>query len=580
MKLKREEKSLYFTDMSKCLPKQKLAGHSKEHILETVDYRSSNVYAPVPGCINQWSRALMKPDVKSPRTHFSGKAVVLAPSAAVQEVTYPLPGKGWHAIFFGLAQGSVRVRLSTDKAFCTFSKGGPDGKGFEEVFFTFKKLGGEKLVFATDAQSRKAVVAYIKLVPVDADEISLHHRSFPPGKRNLTTTLDGFCISAGWVNSHEKLKDVFEPFRNSPFGMMYWGIPYGGTALHYDESVRKGKPVIITGSVKSAAGGEQDYPDRSIREFYASGKEPLSCAVECAHDVGMKIHFYQRPGFFYTSRSHAVPFYRDNPQWHLRHKDGTPLLGRLSIVYPEVRNYLNEILKESLKHHPDGINLCFVRGAPLVAYEQRAVEEFEAQYHADPRKLKKDDERFLDFRCDCTTRFVGEVRSMLDKEGKKRRRKFELSVLVFGDKETNRFVGLDPETWARQSLVDIINPYQSPGGSAWGGRRPEIDLAYFKPLLHFPLRVVPFASFNIWEDGDVVVRRVKAIYKCGYEGFASWDTACPIGTERSRYWQTLKKLGDKNRLGEIVEGEWLPRIGYFSQFDGFGWDKDYLFGAG
>ena len=76
------------------------------------------------------------------------------------------------------------------------------------------------------------------------------------------------------------------------------------------------------------------------------------------------------------------------------------------------------------------------------------------------------------------------------------------------------------------------------------------------------------------------MRRVKAIYKCGYEGFASWDTACPIGTERSRYWQTLKKLGDKNRLGEIVEGEWLPRIGYFSQFDGFGWDKDYLFGAG
>lgn len=579
MKLKREGEAHYFTDMSQCLPRQQLAGRSKEHILETVDYGTSNLYVPVRGCVNQWSRALMKPDVKSPRARFSGKAVVLRPSSAVQEVVYPLPGKGWHAIFFGLAQGSVRVKLSTDKAFHTFSKGGPDWKGFEEVFFTFKKLKGEKLVFALDAENRKAMVAYIKLVPVDPNEIKRYHRGFPPGQRNLITALDGFCISAGWVNSHEKLKDIFEPFRNSPFGMMYWGIPYGGTVLHYDELVKKGKPVILTGSAKSAAGGGQDAPDRSIREFYSSGKEPLACVVECAHAVGMKVHFYQRPGLFYLSRSYAIPFYRHNPQWHLRHKDGTPLLGRLSIVYPEVRQYLIGILQESLRYKPDGINLCFVRGAPLVAYEPRAVEEFAAQYHADPRKLKKDDERFLDFRCAVTTRFVREVRALLDKEGKKRKRKFELSVLVFGDRKTNRFVGLDPETWARQSLVDIINPYQSPGRSGLGGRRPEIDFAYFKPLRRFPVQVVPFASFNILEEGDVILRRARAIYKAGYKGFASWDTACGIGTERSRFWQMLKKLGDQTRLDEIVEGEWLPRIGYFSHIDGFGWDKDYLFGA-
>jgi len=581
MELRRENEAIYFTDMSQCLPPPKLAGLSAAHTLETVDYETSNLYAPVPGCNNQYSRVLMKPDVRSPRARFSGKAVVFRPSAAVHEMVYPLAGKGWHAIFFGLAQGSVRVKLSPDKAFHTFSKGGPDWKGFEEVFFTFRKLEGEKLIFALDAENRKAMVAYIKLVPAEADEIKRYHRSFPLRKRNLTTALDGFCISAGWVNRREKLNDVFEPFRHSPFGMMYWGIPYGGTALHYAESIRAGKPVIITGNRNSATETKL-WRDHSIREFYATGETPLSCAVACAHDVGMKIHFYQRPGLFYLGRSFGdgfvVPLYRDNPQWHLRQKDGSPLLGRLSVVYPEVRNYLIEILKESLEHRPDGVNLCFVRGAPLVGYEPRTIAEFAAQYHADPRKLKKDDERYLDFRASCTTRFVREVRAMLDQEGKKRKCRFALSVLVFGDRKTNRFVGLDPETWARQSLVDIINPYFSPAG--WhGGSRREIDLAYFKPLQRFPVQIVPFASHNIWEEGDVVLRRARAIYEAGYKGLASWDTACLIGTERSRFWQMLKKLGDKTRLDEIGNGEWFPRIGYFSNVDGFGWDKDYPFGA-
>ena len=89
-----------------------------------------------------------------------------------------------------------------------------------------------------------------------------------------------------------KLKDVFEPFRHSPFGLMYWGIPYGGTALHYAEAIRAGKPVLTAG-MGAASGDVRNGRDRSIREFYATGEDPLACAVDCAHDVGMKIHFYQ-----------------------------------------------------------------------------------------------------------------------------------------------------------------------------------------------------------------------------------------------------------------------------------------------
>jgi hypothetical protein len=571
MRLKHEDKALYLTDMSRALPADKPAA------LETADYTTSNLCAPVPGAQFQWSPAVMKPDVRSPRARFTGKAVFLRPTAAGQELAYTLPAKGWHAIFFGLAQGPVRVKLSTDPAFHTFGKGGPDWKGYEEALFGIRKLAGEELVFATDAKGSRAVVAYIKLVPLAADEVRRETRSFPPAKRNLTATDDGHCITAGSVNRRELVRDIFEPFRDSPFGLLYWGIPFSGTALGYAEALRSGKPF--------PAADVKEGQDRTIREFYATGEDPLACVVDCARDVGMKVHFYQRPGNFYYGRAFpsfsdgaAVPFYLEHPEWHLRHKDGSPLLGRMSIVFPEVRRYLTEVLRDSLEHVPAGVNLCFVRGAPLVAYEPGAVEEFEAQYHADPRKLRKDDARFLDFRCACTTRWVREVRQMLDEEGRKRKTTFELSAVVFGDEKTNRFVGLDPETWAREGLVDIVNPYFSPAD--WlGWLRRELDLTCFKPLRRYPVQVVPFASHNVLEEGDVVLRRARALYAAGYKGFASWDTICYRVNWRSRFWQTLKKLGDPKRLDEIVPGEWLPRIGYFSQFDGYGWDKDNPFGA-
>ncbi len=562
MKLAKEKESVYYPDMSKCMPSGNLSSKRSKSRWQVIPYSTSNAHAPIKDLY------VMKPDVKSSRACFKGKAVASPSDGNAGDISFPLDRRGWHAVFVGLTgKGRVKIKFSGDTGFTTFKKAAPDQKGYEEAIVGFRKLDGEKLVFSPAPQDTagRGIIVYIKLVPLTRQEVKEYNCRFSANERILTGTRD----SAGWVNDTEqKMADaVFNQFIDSPVGTLYFGMPSFGCILNYEKLILQGKHFYVSG---------KSIVERTVKKFCDAGDSPLACAARLAHRAGMKIHFFQRPGrFFELENGISSPFYSENPQWRLKNKNGTDILGRMSVVYPEVRRYLVECMRETLKYEPDGINICMIRGAPLAFYEAPLIEEFRKQYDADPAKLKADDQRLINLRCKYTTQYIRDLREMLDKEGKRRKRKFQLSVMVFGDRKTNRHVGLDIEKWIELSLVDIINPWHIP---VWWpptiiGKTADFD--YWASLQGNKTKIVPFVRYR-WE---VVSRLADKAYKKGFSEFALWDIDWEM--DESRRWQTLRKIVSPEAVKKIKPDEWLPRVGYFESFDNFGRDFDFgPFGAG
>ena len=564
MKLKREKESVYFADMSRCLPARNLSCKGGNNRWRIIPYHTSRDYASIKGLY------LMKRDARSAKAYFAGMAVESPFAGNGCDISYPLERKGWYAVFVAITgAGKVKIKFSRDSGFTTFRKASPDWKGYEEAIVGFRKIDGESLVFSPAPQNPddSAVIAYIKIVPLTPDEVKEHSHRFPPKEKIITGTRD----SAGWYDNNDteqKMADaVFNQLSDSPVGMLYLGMPSLGCILNYEDLILKGEYFHC---------GWKSFSADPVKKFLLRGESPLGIAVKLAHRSGLKIHFFQRPGRFYDPATGlTTPFYADNPGWRLKNKNGRDILGRMSVAFPEVRRYLADCLRETLKHGPDGVNICLIRGAPLALYESPLIEEFGEKYHADPAKLKAGDERLVELRCKYTTQYIREVREMLDDEGKRRKKKFQLSVMVFGDRKTNRHIGLDVEKWIEFSLVDIVNPWHVPVWWPPTITGKTADLDYWASLQGNKTKIVPFIRYR-WEDA---ARLADKAYSKGFSEFAFWDIDWEMN--ESRRWQTLKRIVSHESVKAIKPDDWLPRVGYFEIYDDFGWDIDFgPFGAG
>ena len=564
MKLAREKESVYFSDMGRCLPAKNLSSGGGDNHWRLIKYHTGRDYASIKGLY------LMKQDARCAKAYFAGTAVESPSAAGGCEISYPLEARGWHAVFAAITgEGKVKIKFSGDSGFTTFRKASPDWKGYEEAIVGFRKLDGESLVFspAPQNQEKSAVIAYIKIVPLTPEEIKEHSRRFSAKERIITGTRD----QAGWYDGNDterKMADaVFNQLADSPVGTLYLGMPSCGCILNYENMVLKGKRTDC---------GWKEFSADTVRRFLLRGESPLGIAVKLAHRAGLKIHFFQRPGRFHDPGTGLTNlFYAENPGWRLKNKNGGDILGRMSVAFPEVRRYLADCLRETLKYGPDGVNICLIRGAPLALYESPILEEFNEKYHDDPSKLRADDERLIELRCKYTTQYIREVREMLDEEGRRRKKKFQLSVMVFGDRKTNRHIGLDIEKWIELSLVDIVSPWHVP---VWWpptiiGKTADLD--YWASLRSNKTKIVPFIRYR-WEDA---ARLADKAYSKGFSEFAFWDI--DVEMDESRRWQTLKRIVSHESARSIKPDDWLPRVGYFEVFDDFGWDIDFgPFGSG
>ncbi|NQT12462.1 MAG: family 10 glycosylhydrolase [Planctomycetes bacterium] len=545
-----------------------------------------------------------------------GKCIAALPNTHAPEVTLPLDRKGWYAVYVGLGgvgrfafgqENCVRLKLSGDRAFVPrgYSAGHDD---VDEVFFKVADLTGKNLhiaqwrfeEFADYRQapvSRPCVVMYVKLVPLtDQEAAGVRQDVSRRDTKRLIATFDGFSwVYENFPTTEEEFLEYFEAFRDTDFGTWYWQVS-GADLVNY----RSQFGTIAGERADDFPRKGDEYYTRSVQALVAKEIDFTKLAVQAARDMGVKIHIAIRPAAWQAPPQFedyfASDFYRAHPEWRCYDRDGTPVM-RMSFAVPEVRRHLIDIMREAVtRYRPDGIEIIYFRGLPLILWEDAFCESFDNRFGADATSVPEDDPRLMDLRCEMLTSFMTEIRAMLDETQKSQNRtkRYALSASVVHTRDDNRRHGIDVERWVKEGLVDQIGIFP------WAfhtSRRP-VDWEWFSEITK-DTGVELYPVMIGWKQNSAqgTLGRALEHYGKGASGILVWDPN-PVGfyskeaeysaahagsyfSPRETYWPVVSRLGHLEemrhrldegrpvpthiplrRYGDYWFGRWIPDVGF------------------
>ena len=229
--------------------------------------------------------------------------------------------------------------------------------------------------------------------------------------------------------------------------------------------------------------GAANFMD-NLKQYHKWGVNPMKAMAEYAHRRGWKLHAYIRlrggTVSFRGKTNHPIvvsKFCAEHPEYCLVDRDGTRVEG-FSVAYPEVRSHLCKLYAELAGYGVDGINLCFIRGTTVVLYEPVMVDGFRSKHGLDPRDLRDNDPRWLDYKAKTVNTWMREVKKAIAPD-------CTLSAMVHGSPELNRRFGLDIATWVKEGIVsDLIvtaDRYDKYGIHSHGWPE-DLDYDYFQNL--------------------------------------------------------------------------------------------------
>ncbi len=486
-------------------------------------------------------------------TEFSGHMLVLGEETTPPDVTYALELDGWYSIWLGMYTRSgptgARVRLSGDPSF--LHVGYAHQRNFEsrveEIFWRHADLTGQGIVFRLGDPGLPVYIAYVKLVPLAADEVAaVEADRADAGTKRLIAHHDasGLFFSVSGITAAD-IREYVEPYRHSDFGRLTYEFAMGDVCAYATKIGRTWASFLA-----DREGGR--IVDRRATENWASleaqGIDPPKLAVEYVREMGLEFHAAYRlnMGFMdmtpMEERSFDGPFYA-HPEWRCIDRDGRDV-GRLSYAFPGVRQLVVSILREIAEYDIDGLCLLHNRQPPHVMYEAPLVEGFEAETGLDPRTLDERDGRWLRYRCVALTTFMREVRAALDEVGARTGKRLPISAWVMGSKAENVFYGLDLETWVAEGLVDMLIPDNSVTKS--GGRWNLEDIAWFVDLTRETGCDLTVSVMPRRQPPEEFRRYALELYRAGVPKLAFWDTDSrnDLGTS----WTAIRRLGHEDEL--------------------------------
>ena len=212
---------------------------------------------------------------------------------------------------------------------------------------------------------------------------------------------------------------------------------------------------------------------------------------------------------------------------------------KLSLAYPEVREYWISLMREALDYGLDGLVVYLNRFKPFVLYEEPTVRSFREKYGEDPRELPEDDPRWIAHGADYVTTFLKEIRALLDERPGR-----ELGVVHYGGpSQYDKGPGWHPihyhcdvERWITEGLVDYLFPTQYPLVELiekWS------ELAAGRVKIHPDLMPASQA-------GEDFAKQARIYYEAGADGICLRD-----GERRSPHlteWAVQCRLGHRDRL--------------------------------
>ena len=523
------------------------------------------------------------------------------PGSDAPPLTLRLSVAGWHQVRLGIFYGTganaledrvLCAKLSGDPSFSRFSREQhrqeKDGHYPEkdlhwgdiaEVFWKCADLTGQDLVIARpprgDMAGQETNLAYIRLVPMDNAALAQWQSEQPREETKiLIANYDGGNFGQWGVSTREDFLAEFACLRESDFDIALYAMARGPLTLYPS---RVGTLVC--------PGGFQGH-SHVIQQCIDNGLDPLAEAIKAAHACGVKLFPQNRlmgPQLppMHVRTHYGGPLMADHPQWMCTYADGKPT-RHLSFAFEGVRDFHVRLMREWVEdYQADGVNVLFSRSYPFVYYEDPVCEAFQEAHGLDMRTLPATDERVQRVRAGFVTRFLREVRTMLDEVGAAQGRRIPASYLVpVGNSPPNAgeaaarsglaeclFNALDVPAWLREGLVDHLVVHLHVY-SAHDGTDMQPKIREFTELERSPEAKVFI---------DVYPRRMPPrqyrkialnYYAAGADGLAFWDSYGRY--YRASEWALIKRLGHREDLPRWEgKGDDFYRVVPLRRLDGY-----------
>jgi hypothetical protein len=210
--------------------------------------------------------------------------------------------------------------------------------------------------------------------------------------------------------------------------------------------------------------------------------DTLAAACDYGHSIGLQIHAWATINEDDHGWGWRSEFAKSHPEFTWRRRDGSNYRSQLSFAFPQVREYKLGLIRELLAYPIDGLFLDWIRtgdirdnpqtdpaGVADSGYEEPNVDAFITKYHANPKDVPNDDDRWVRLRAEPQTIFMRDARKLTGK--------LPVSTMVGHpwhyrgtlDKVAGSLKGLlcDVKTWADEGLMDAAVPagYYRDGGT-------------------------------------------------------------------------------------------------------------------
>lgn len=436
--------------------------------------------------------------------------------------------KGKYRIWLGTygfaTRYKIRTKLSHDLCFQTLGPTyNPDPQieyvpVLYELFWREADITGQNLILeGCHTPSYQGALAYIRLEPIEEFTGQGHcgKVEFP-----LAITNDGGGIF--FTTMHRKPEDLLEPLESIPedssMRIFLWG---NGDSDVCNYPTKVGNCHHFTPG--RSLNYNTDLRARNHELWQRKGWDSMKVVRDYAAKRGWEFHVYIRMETF--SAQFPIMFIRSkffdaHPEYHCRDCEGRKVL-RLSYAYPEVQKHMLDLIQEISDYNPDGINLCLIRGVPLVLYEPIMIEGFQKEYGMDPRTLDELDEHWLSYQAGVLTGFIEKTKAILKPSQR-------LSVTVPANEFDCRKWGLDIAEWVKRGLIDDLYPV----GQVFSPYdvhldKPEnLDFDYFNTLIgREKIRLIPmlYPWQKFVSDYDGWKKIILSFKEKGADAYAVWD---------------------------------------------------------
>ena len=554
-------KAVYFSDMSKCEPASALS------------------YSMEPG---KW-RLLTYKSAETNGIMVKASSFIDAP-----DLTLPLDLTGWYAIYIGYwnpmtdydGDFLIKLKLSGEPAFRRIAeKHSADSQVrtfLRETFVRNADLTGKDIIIGkcNGAGGRKASLAYVKLVPLNSQQVTeIKRNRARHDTKKLHVSYDGYSFAwEGEFSTADDLLDLVEPFRHSDIERVFWAVCYGDRT-NYPTRVNgafywPAKSVSRTGLCRTASNDyvhrEKEWAD-SMRELAKQGVMPAQVIADHLHSMKIKCDLTYRLGIISGMFNDPHEgFIANHPEYRQVDRNGNAF-AKASYAFPQVQQFMLDIIRESMETiDADGASLCFTRGPRFIRYEKPVLESFQKEYGLDARTVSPSDPRLLRIRAKIMTRFVREARDILNQIGQKRGKKLRLSVWVWPHDQdtwcglTPMQDGLDVETWVKEGLIDSVICKQ------------DIDHKYLNLCKAHGCEYVACNEPKVWSSPKDAIK----VYDLGVKKLMWWDVD-PVSLDPMR-WEWFRRVGRTDEMANWDESVFQPRSILLQEIGGINVSDEFL----